>query len=174
MPLSTIPRKFHAPVVKKISDGISAFKSYDWYFHWMQSYLANIEQLFLVPCAATKPIYTSPLHKSIYQKFSAIYGIGREALVVSEPVVLIRYPDLYKMINEFCYDYPPKLLSPESRAFFVHRLKTLLTGKNIVGCLPRHHATLINDAIGTNWENLWSGDMYHMIQKASSLTKPSH
>lgn len=168
-----VPTRFRPPIVTRKENGIKAFHSYDWYFEWVKSYLKNVRKVFLTPCAATKPIHSSPLHRSIYQKFSSVHGKDREVLVVSEPVVLIRYPDLYELEKFFCYDFPPKLLSLESRAFFVERLRLLLTNKDVLGCLPRHHATLIDDAIGNKWKNYWQGDLYLMMKKASLVIKPS-
>lgn len=164
-----LPWKFVPPVVRKSSQGIRAFYAYDWYFRWMAKYVADVKKVFLTPCAATKPICYSMMHRGIYQKFITAYGEGSEILVVSEPVTLIRYRDLYLLKNAFLYDFPPKMLSPESREFFVKRLKRLLSGKIISGCLPRHHASLINDAIGNDWKNYWEGDIYRMMKKASSL-----
>lgn len=168
-----VPARFKPPIVTRQENGTKAFHSYDWYFEWMKLYLKNVRKVFLTPCAATKPIHSSPLHRSIYQKLSSAYGKDREVLVVSEPVVLIRYLDLYELEKLFCYDFPPKLLSSESRAFFVERLRLLLTNKDVSGCLPRHHAVLINDAIGSRWKNYWQGDLYSMMKKASLAIKPS-
>lgn len=167
-----VPTRFRPPIVTRKENGVRAFHSYDWYFEWMRFYLKDVRKVFLTPCAATKPIHSSPLHRSIYQKYSSAHGKGREVLVVSEPVVLIRYPDLYELEKLFCYDFPPKLLSSESRAFFVERLRLLLVNKNVSGCLPRHHAALINDAIGHDWKNYWQGDLYSMMRKASLAIKP--
>ena len=164
-----IPKKFQPPIVLKESRGVQAFLAYDWYFEWMQRHLKNVKNIFLTPCAATKPIFSSSLHRSVYQKFSLVYGKSRERLVVSEPVVLIRYSDLYDLEKVFCYDFPPRLLSFESRNLFVERLRLLLLGKNIVGCLPKHHAKLVTDAIGEDWKNYWCGDMFSMIRKASKI-----
>lgn len=164
-----VPYKFISPIVKKPSQGIPAFYAYDWYYKWMARYMTDVKKVFLTPCAATKPIYSSMFHRGIYQKFITALGGGSEILVVSEPVVLIRYCDLYNLKNAFLYDFPPKMLSPESREFFVSRLKRLLSGKIISGCLPRHHASLINDAVGNDWKNYWQGDIYRMMKKASSL-----
>lgn len=166
-----VPDEFEPPIVKGKNQGITAFHSYDWYFRWMERFLADVGKVFLTPCAATKPIHTSPFHRRIYQKFAAAQEDEREILVVSEPVVLIRYEDLYKFERLFCYDFPPKLLNQESRTLFVERLRSLLLGKDIAGCLPWHHATLINDAVGKNWENYWRGDIFSMIRRASLLTK---
>ena len=163
------PDLFSPPIVKDKKEGIGAFLSYDWYFDFIKKYIRNRNEIFLVPCAETKPIHTSPMHKSIYQKFAFKFGHGREVLVVSEPVVLIRYSDLRELETVFCYDFPPKLLDKECRDFFVKRLRRLLLNKDIVGCLPRHHASLVNDAIGIGWRNYWSGDLYAMMRKAGSL-----
>jgi predicted RNA-binding protein len=164
-----VPDKFKPPIVKRKSQGVTAFYSYDWYFNWMRGFLENVDEVFLTPCAATKPIYSSAMHRSIYRKFIAAKGYGREILVVSEPVVLIRYSDLYELENLFYYDFPPKLLDCNSRTLFIERLRSLLLGKNIIGCLPRHHASLINDAMGTDWKNYWQGDLYLMMKKANQL-----
>ena len=166
-----LPKRFIPPLVRSNTHGISAFHKYDWYFNWMKLYLAGKKSVFLTPCAATKPIYSSSFHRGIYQKFSAVYGKNKKILVVSEPVVLIRYQDLYTMEKYFMYDFPPKLLDITSREFFVKRLRILLSDKKISGCLPRHHASLINDAIGKNWKNFWDGDMYSMMKKASALNR---
>lgn len=93
----------------------------------------------------------------------------REVLVVSEPVTLILYQDLYDLEKQFCYEFIPKLLGTEARELFVERLQTLLIGKNIEGCLPSHHAGLINDAIGKKWKNYWQGDMLTMKKRANQL-----
>lgn len=164
-----VPKNFKPPIVKKKERGIDAFHAYDWYFNYMRSHLENVESVFLVPCAATKPIHNSVLHKRIYQKHAKKYGKNREVLVVSEPVVLIGYQDLYDLEEKFLYDFPPKLLNPKSREFFVSRLNKLLDEKDISGCLPKHHARLINDAIGTNWENYWEKDLFEMMRRASKL-----
>ena len=166
---SVIPRKFNPPIVKNSLQGIPAFYSYDWYFKRMAKYMAGVKKVFLTPCAATKPIHSSMLHRGIYQKFITAFGKGHEILVVSEPVVLIRYQDLYNLENYFLYEFPPRMLTSESSEFFVSRLRKLLYGKIIAGCLPRHHASLINDALGYNWKNYWEGDLYEMMRKASSL-----
>lgn len=165
----SIPNKFKPPIVKRENQGIAAFHAYNWYFHYMERFLADVKKVFLTPCAATKPIHTSPFHRRIYQKFATAQESEREILVVSEPVTLIRYEDLYTFERLFFYDFPPKLLNSKSRTLFVERLRTLLLGKDIVGCLPRHHASLINDAIGKSWENYWEGDIYFMMQKANLL-----
>ena len=160
------PVSFKPPVVKSKSQGIKAFHSYDWYFNWLSNHLENVDKIFLTPCAKTKPIYTSPLHRRIYQKYNALYQGEYELLVVSEPVVLIRYQDLYDLEKEFCYDFPPKLLDETSRGLFIQRLNVLLEGKEIIGCLPKHHERLINYAIGKgNWENLWRGDVFSMMRR---------
>lgn len=164
-----VPSIFRPPIVKKSSYGITAFYKYDWYFKWMLKYMADVKKVFLTPCAATKPIQSSMLHRGIYQKFITAFGEGSEILVVSEPVVLIRYRDLYDLENTFLYEFSPKMLSSESREFFVKRLRRLLSGKIIAGCLPRHHASLINDAIGDNWKNYWQGDIFEMMERASAL-----
>lgn len=135
----------------------------------MSSRLLGVRKVFLTPCAATKPIYASPVHRNIYQKFAARFGYDATPLVVSEPVVLIHYQDLYDLEDAFRYDFPPRLLGGAARALFVERLHKLLSGRRIVGCLPRHHASLINDAVGTNWKNYWNGDLYSMVKKASLL-----
>lgn len=166
-----IPVKFKPPIVKRQNQGIPAFHQYDWYFYYMKQFLVDIEKVFLTPCAATKPIHTSPFHRNIYQKFAAVQENEREIFVVSEPVVLIRYQDLYNFERFFCYDFPPILLTEESRAFFVKRLRILLKGKDVAGCLPRHHASLINDAIGNNWKNYWRRDIYFMMRQANLLSK---
>lgn len=149
---------------------MDAFHRYGWYSEWMEYYLSGRKEVFLVPCAATKPIYLSSLHQSVYQKFAFACGRGRELLVVSEPVVLIRYQDLYDYEKYFLYDFPPKLLDEVAHAFFVKRLRVLLSGKKIYGCLPRHHAGLINEAVGCRWKNYWSGDLYDMKKKAFLLS----
>ncbi|MBI2023219.1 hypothetical protein HYT01_01490 [Candidatus Giovannonibacteria bacterium] len=164
-----IPRGFKPPIVRKEADGVSAFRRYDWYFHRMSSALIGMAKVFLIPCAATKPIYSSSLHRKVFQRFALAFGEDRELLVVSEPVVLIAYEDLYIMESAFLYDFPPKKLDQYSRQLFVSRLRELLSKKDIVGCLPRHHASLINDAVGENWKNYWRGDMYNMFRKASTL-----
>lgn len=163
------PLRFKPPIVRQATQGISAFHAYDWYFNWMRRYLKDTHMVFLTPCAATKPIHSSMLHRGIYQKFALAHGMGAELLVVSEPVVLIRYTDLYDLEDAFRYDFPPPLLDQSTRNFFVRRLRVLLAGHEIVGCLPRHHASLINDAVGTNWKNYWKGDIYSMMQRASRL-----
>jgi len=168
-----IPRRFRPPVVTKKSQGEAAFHAYDWYFDKMKIILADTEKIFLTPCAATKPIHNSPLHRSIYQKFAEKYGNEREIFVVSEPVVLIRYQDLYEIERVFCYDFPPKLLDEKARRLFVERLRVLLTGKNITGCLPRHHALLVNDAVGKKWKNYWNGDLYSMMRRVHLLSRTS-
>lgn len=164
-----VSRGFKPPKVKRLNQGVAAFHAYDWYFNWLSRRLARVRRVFLVPCAATKPIYESSLHRTVYQRYAAVYGRGREVLVVSEPVVLIRYHDLYILGKNFYYDFPPKLLRGESRELFVRRLCQALSGKDIIGCLPRHHASLIIDAIGDGWENHWSGDLFAMMKKASRL-----
>ncbi|MBI2109045.1 MAG: hypothetical protein HYT93_02605 [Parcubacteria group bacterium] len=165
-----VPKKFKPPVVEKKSDGVPAFHAYDWYFNWMKGFMKNVDGVFLVPCAATKPIYTSTFHRRIYQPFGATRGKGREILVVSEPVVLIRYQDLYDFEKMFLYEFHPKMLS-ESRELFVNRLRELLSGKHIVGCLPSHHAKLIDDAVGGGWKNYWDGNMYSMVEKGTKLAR---
>ena len=163
-----VPRGFRPPRVKNANSGRAAFHAYDWYYEWMRKFLPRDESVFLVPCAATKPIHTSPLHRNIYQKIAAREGLGRITLVVSEPVVLIRYSDLVVLEKTFCYDFPPKFLSAGARDLFVARLQTLLTGKDIIGCLPRHHASLVDDAVGLNrWKNLWTGDLFSMMRNAN-------
>ena len=164
-----VPEGFRPPIVAKEVQGIPAFHAYDWYFRSMQRYLSDKKAVFLTPCAATKPIHASPLHRCVYQKYALVYGGGREMLVVSEPVVLIRYQDLWNLERHFYYDFPCPLLSADARALFIERLRSILKGKDIVGCLPRHHATLINDAVGSGWKNYWSGDLYTMMRKASLL-----
>ena len=165
-----VPKRFKPPIVKKKSDGEKAFHAYDWYFKWMKHYMKGVQSVFLTPCAATKPIYISSLHRCVYQPFARKYGAGREILVVSEPVVLIRYQDLYDFEKTFCYEFHPKMLS-ESRELFVERLRELLAGKHIVGCLPKHHAKLIDDAVGSGWKNYWIGGMFSMRSKGSKLLK---
>ena len=170
---TAMPRNFKPPIVKKSSQGVAAFYAYDWYYRWMVKYMANVKKVFLTPCAATKPIYSSMLHRGIYQKFITAFGAGSEILVVSEPVVLIRYRDLYYLENQFLYEFSPRMLSSESRRLFVMRLKKLLSDKIVAGCLPRHHASLINDAIGNNWKNYWQGDIFDMMKRASALYSDS-
>ncbi len=132
--------------------------------------MKNVDSVFLTPCAATKPICSSTFHRRIFQPFAAVHGKGAECLVVSEPVVLIRYQDLYDFEKTFCYEFHPKMLS-ESRELFVERLRELLAGKHIIGCLPKHHAKLIDDAVGKGWKNHWDGNMYSMIRKGTRLLK---
>ena len=163
-----IPHNFKPPIVRKSENGISAFHSYDWYFRQMEGFLQDRRQIFPTPCAATKPIHTSNFHGLIYQKF-ATNQKDREILVVSEPVVLIRYQNLYDMEGAFMCDFPPKFLNQESRGIFVDRLNSLLSGKDITGCLPKHHASLINDAVGTDWTNYWDGNIFSMIRKANLI-----
>lgn len=158
---------FNPPTVKRKEQGEAAFHAYDWYFEQIRDFLKGVDKVFLTPCAATKPICSSSLHRSVYQKYITAKGAGREIFVVSEPVVLIYYEDLYDLEKHFFYDFPPKLLSPEARALFVARLREVLSGKNIEGCLPKHHASLINDAVGTNWKNYWQGDMLDMMKRAN-------
>ncbi|MBI2024756.1 MAG: hypothetical protein HYT03_01520 [Candidatus Harrisonbacteria bacterium] len=165
----SVPKQFRPPQVSNENQGVAAFCAYDWYFRWMKEYLGDKTKVFLVPCAATKPIHTSPLHRRVYQKYASAYGKNRILLVVSEPVVLINYQHLYNLEGSFFYEFPPKLLGKTARVLFIERLRELLEEKNIAGCLPHHHATLINDAIGTEWINYWSGDLYSMIKKASAL-----
>lgn len=152
-------------------DGVPAFRSYDWYFRWMRRHMKETTRVFLVPCAATKPIYRSPSHQRIHKTFAAVYGRGLTLLVVSEPVVLIRYPDLSSgdLEQHFHYEFPPAKLSTEAREFFIKRLSVLLSGKNVAGCLPSHHAALVNDAIGDGWRNYWSGGLYQMMGSARCL-----
>ena len=159
---------FKPPIVKKSENGVAAFHSYDWYFEQMKEFLQDKEKVFLTPCAATKPIHTSNFHRLIYQKYAAVQK-DREILVVSEPVVLIRYQNLYDMEGAFMYDFPPKFLNQESRGIFVDRLSSLLSEKDIAGCLPKHHASLINDAVGTDWINYWDGNIFSMIRKANLI-----
>lgn len=166
-----VPEGFRPPIVTKEEQGVAAFHAYDWYFRSMQRYLRDKKAVFLTPCAATKPIHTSPLHRRVYQKYAMVYGGGRNLFVVSEPVVLIRYRDLFDLEPHFCYDFPCPLLGSDARALFVKRLRSILLGKDIVGCLPRHHATLVNDAVGKGWKNHWDGDLYTMMHKASLLLK---
>lgn len=166
-----VPEHFIPPIVKEKKRGMAAFRAYNWYFWWMHEYLKGVRGVFLTPCAATKPIHASPLHRSIYQKYAVVYGEGKEVLVVSEPVVLIRYQDLYNYERTFCYDFPPQLLNVDSRDLFVRRLRMLLSGKVVEGCLPRHHASLVNDAVGLGWKNHWEGGMFSMSRKASCLRK---
>ncbi len=165
--------KFKPPIVTHPCQGTAAFHAYDWYYYTLMKTLAFEKKVFLTPCAATKPIYSSSLHKAIYQKFAEKFAGDRELLVVSEPVVLIRYSDLYEHEKHFFYDFPPKFLFPDSRKIFVERLRLLLSGKNIIGCLPRHHASLINDAVGIDWKNYWHGDFFAMVRKAAHLTRTS-
>lgn len=163
------PQNFIPPVVTEKSQGLAAFHSYDWYFEWAEQFMKGVDKVFLTPCAATKPICSSSMHRSIYQKYIRAKGMEREVFVVSEPVVLILYQDLYDLEQHFFYDFPPKNLSLEARDFFVGRLKTLLAEKDIEGCLPCHHASLINDAIGVGWKNYWQGDMLDMMKRANKL-----
>lgn len=164
-----VPRNFTPPKIETEDEGIQAFHKYDWYFNWMQRYMNRVNDVYLTPCAATKPIHSSTFHRKIFQKFFAEYGGDSELLIVSEPVVLIRYQDLYNHEKVFCYEFLPKNLGQEARELFVKRLRTLLAGKSITGCLPRHHEFLVNDAIGDNWGNHWNGNMFQMIKRASSF-----
>jgi hypothetical protein len=164
-----VPRAFKPPVVTAKDQGVAAFHKYDWYFKWMEEFMKDVNKVFLTPCAQTKPIYTSSLHRCIYQKYVRAHGMEREVFVVSEPVTLILYQDLYDLEKYFCYEFIPKLLSPEARELFVGRLRGLLKGKDIEGCLPSHHAALINDAVGENWKNYWQGDMLDMKKRANHL-----
>ena len=59
----------------------------------------------------------------------------------------------------------------EARALFVERLRSILTDKDIVGCLPRHHASLINDAVSNNWTNYWDGNIFSMMKRAGALAR---
>jgi len=163
------PDTFVPPRVEISADGVAAFHNYDWYYRFMRSYLSARESVYLVPCAATKPIHRSPAHVRIYQRFAEFYGGSREILVVSEPVVLIRYGDLSALEDAFCYDFPPRLLNAESRALFVARLRELLDGKDVAGCLPAHHQSLVREAIGNRWENHWESGLYQMMKYAKSL-----
>lgn len=167
--LNKKPISFKPPIVKSKQNGLEAFHAYDWYYSFLKKHLKHVEKVFLVPCAATKPIHQSPMHRSIYQKYIKKYGQDQSVLVVSEPVVLIRYQDLSVEESYFCYDFPPKFLNSDSRELFVERLK-ILEGKDISGCLPSHHANLITEAIGSGWKNYWKGDLYQMMKKASRLS----
>lgn len=164
-----IPRSFKPPIVTSKEQGVAAFHKYDWYFKWMEDFMRDVDKVFLTPCAQTKPIHTSSLHRCIYQKYIKTKGVGREIFVVSEPVTLILYQDLYDLEKQFCYEFVPKLLSPQARELFVTRLRTLLLGKDVAGCLPSHHASLITDAIGKKWKNYWQGDMLEMKRQANKL-----
>lgn len=64
-----IPIEFKPPVVMRKTEGLDAFYAYDWYFSWMKQFMSGLEKVFLTPCAATKPIHSSTLHRYIYQKF---------------------------------------------------------------------------------------------------------
>jgi len=164
------PAVFKPPVVRKKEQGEAAFHAYDWYFEQIKDFLISVDKVFLTPCAATKPICSSSMHRSIYQKYIAVKGIDREIFVVSEPVVLIYYEDLYDLEKHFLYDFPPCFLSTETRAIFISRLMDTLSGKDIEGCLPKHHAGLIDDAVGkNNWKNYWQGDMLDMMKRANQL-----
>ena len=169
--MRTDPRTWYGftpPQVSTLGEGVSAFRAYDRYYQVVCRWLADKDSVYLVPCAGTKPIHTSPMHRSIYQKYARAFGGGREVLVVSEPAVLIRYADLERLEPVFMYDFPPHLLVGESRDLMVRRLAKALGEKDVRGCLPRHHADLVSSAVGS-FENDWSGGLYEMAWKAARL-----
>ena len=131
-----VPRNFQPPKVSNEKQGIEAFHRYDWYFDWMKKILIKSHTgLFLVPCAKTKPIYSSSFHRNIYQKMAVRYGLGRAVLVVSEPVGLILYRHLRTLESAFMYEFPPIMLCRESRNLFIERLREMLIGKDVRACL---------------------------------------
>jgi len=142
---SLVPGGFSPPKVRKAEDGVAAFHAYDWYFNFMRSWLKGVRKVLLVPCAKTKPIPLSVVHRGSFQKLFLKYP-DYQPLIVSEPVVLIRYAD--SLAPEFKYDFPPNLLNEESRELFVDRLRELLKGKEVIGCLYSEKKKLIEDAIG--------------------------
>lgn len=169
-PRVLIPSDLEPPIVKRKEDGVSAFHKYDWYFTWIRRHLKDVERVFLTPGAVTKPINSSPLHRAIYQRYAVRFGGSAAILVVSEPAVLIRYKDLSDLEPLFLYEFPPRLLGAETRTLFVKRLQIILRGKHVEGCLPRHHAALVSDAVGNRWKNYWDGDLYSMMRKAKKLS----
>jgi hypothetical protein len=166
-----VPRGFKPPIVKCSGRGQAAFFVYNWYFEFMANWLKNVRKVFLVPCAMTKPIHKSSAHCTIYQRYAEKYAADSEVLVVSEPVVLIRYDDLSRLGRVFHYDFPPRLLNDVSRATFVTRLAALLRGRDVAGCLPSHHAKLVNLAIGSDWKNYWRGDLFQMMRRGGELAR---
>lgn len=163
------PKRFVPPMVTHACQGSSAFHKYDWYYEQMLAALSSVQAVFLVPCATSKPIHRSPLQVRVFQKFYARFGEGRDLFVVSEPATLIYYPHLSLHERHFLYDYPCRFHNDETRTLFVKRLKPLLVGKDIAGCLPSHHARVINEVVGKNWKNYWRGNMFDMIKQGSAL-----
>lgn len=104
----------------------------------------------LVPCAATKPFPEAPSHKSGYLK-----GIGAKKVdvwVVSEPLGIIPYSWSRKWPND-SYDFPPEHLQGAAYELLAERMgewfdRVAPKYEKIYLALPRHHARLIQSAIG--------------------------
>ena len=103
----------------------------------------------LVPCARTKPFPRAPSHARGY--LPALRGLPVDVWVVSEPVGVIPYEWSPRYPNAH-YDFPPERLVGEARDILVDRIAAWLTAvgskyRSIHLALPRHHMSLVNDAI---------------------------
>ena len=105
----------------------------------------------ILPCSSVKPYRVSPIHRMI-DKYLSVYGIQDmvQVYILSEPMILVpRELDIYYPFAN--YDYPPKELDPKYRDKFVDILSIVLeklkNHKYILAFLPKHHKSILNDAL---------------------------
>ncbi len=113
----------------------------------------NVDVLWLMPCTAKKPYIESVTYRMVlyYVKSLRELGISVEVIAISEPMGLvpIKFCRYYPLAN---YDYPPKLMDDKDRELMVKLIARLIKKilgrpKLVIATLPRHHRSILEDAL---------------------------